>query len=95
MKKNGQSLKEALHLFLAKQGLQEGFMAAKAKLSWGEIMGELIDRYTEKVSIKNQVLYIKLKVPELREDLSYQKKEVIAKINRNLGQDFIKNIVFY
>ncbi|WP_103327616.1 DUF721 domain-containing protein [Bacteroidetes bacterium endosymbiont of Geopemphigus sp.] len=95
MKKNGQTLKEVLRLFLAKQGLQEGFMAAKAKFSWGEIMGELIERYTEKISIKDQVLYIKLKSPELREDLSYQKKEITGKINKNLGQDFIRDIFFY
>lgn len=95
MKKNGQTLKEALHFFLVKHNLQKGFIATKAKFLWGTLMGELVERYTEKVYVQHQVLHIKLKASELRQDLFYRKKEIIDKINKDLGQNFIKDIVFY
>ena len=56
-------------------------------------MGKNIQKYTIKVVYKKGILYIKLKSSVLREELTYEKFKVIKLINKELGKEYIKDLV--
>ena len=59
--------------------------------NWEKIVGERISRATKIVKIENKTLYIKCKNPTWKNELQYQKKEILNKLNQETSQ--IKKIV--
>ena len=59
--------------------------------NWEKIVGERINRATKIVKIENKTLYIKCKNPTWKNELQYQKKEILNKLNQETSQ--IKKIV--
>jgi predicted nucleic acid-binding Zn ribbon protein len=58
------------------------------------VAGESVARYTTDVRIKNQTLYVSLRVPALRADLSMRRQEYIQKLNAYVGAQIIADIRF-
>ena len=56
--------------------------------------GEAIARYTTDVSIRNQTLFVHLRVPALRADLSMRRQEFVQKLNEYVGNQVIADIRF-
>ena len=59
--------------------------------NWEKIVGERISRATKIVKIENKTLFIKCKNPTWKNELQYQKKEILNKLNQETSQ--IKKIV--
>ena len=49
---------------------------------WNTIVGSKIANATKVVKIQNKTLYIKCKNPTWKNELQYQKKEILKKINQ-------------
>ncbi|XCI74627.1 MAG: DUF721 domain-containing protein [Flavobacteriales bacterium] len=92
MKKNEYSLKEAFQEMFEEYKMKEKIIAVKAVSSWSKVMGPYIEKYTEKVSIKNRSLHIKLSSPALKQELSFGKQHIISLINQELNEDFIQKV---
>ena len=60
---------------------------------WKEIVGKQLQGYIIDSRIHKGVLYVKLNSSALRNELSYQKTDLINKINKRLKKDFIKDII--
>ncbi|MFY7899896.1 MAG: DUF721 domain-containing protein, partial [Chitinophagaceae bacterium] len=60
---------------------------------WEEIMGKTIAKYTEKIQIINQTLFITTHVGPLKNELQYQKQQIIQRINESFGEKVIKEVV--
>ena len=56
-------------------------------------MGKNIQKYTYKVVYKKGILYVKLKSSVLKEELIFEKIKVINLLNKELGKEYIKDIV--
>ena len=56
-------------------------------------MGKTIAKYTDKITIINQVLYIQSQVAPLKNELMYQKAKIIERVNEELGEAAIKDVV--
>ena len=56
-------------------------------------MGKNIQKYTFKVVYRKGTLYVKLKSSVLKEELKYEKLKVIKLINKELGKEYIKDLV--
>ena len=54
--------------------------------NWEKIVGERISRATKIVKIENKTLYIKCKNPTWKNELQYQKKEILNKLNQETSQ---------
>jgi hypothetical protein len=91
---NEQTLKELIEQLLENYKLQDGITRAKLVGSWEKIAGKYIAGQTEKIYIKNGILYIKIKSPALKHELSFAKSKLVATLNKSIGQDFIKEVVF-
>lgn len=86
-------LGDALKQFVAKSNLKNGLRAVQIESIWEEVMGKTIAKYTEKIQIINQTLFIQTSVGPLKQELLYQKNKIIERINEVLGESVIKEVV--
>lgn len=87
------SLQQAMEQFLKKSRLNTGIQAIKVEKIWAELMGNTISKYTDKIQIVGETLFITTSVAQLKTELMYQKDVIIKKINEALGENVIKQIV--
>lgn len=60
---------------------------------WETLMGKTIARYTEKINISGSTLYITTHVAPLKQELLYQKENIIARVNEALGEPVVREVV--
>ena len=58
-----------------------------------ELLGKNLMKYINDLSVKNGTLIIKIKSAVVRNELSYQKSEIIKKINEQVGNEILKEII--
>jgi Protein of unknown function (DUF721). len=69
---------------------------AETKLihSWGKVLGFSVDRYTENIYVKKEILYVRLTSSVLKNELVMCREKLIQKLNLEVGREVIKGIVF-
>jgi len=60
---------------------------------WEQIMGKTIAKYTEKIQIQGKTLFISTSMAPLKQELLYQKENIIKRVNETLGENTINNVV--
>ena len=84
---------EALKQFLNKSNLKSGLTAVQIEDIWEEIMGKTIARYTDKIQIINNTLFVYTSVAALKQELVYQKPKIIERINEAFHEKIISEVV--
>lgn len=87
------SLGEALKQFLNQSRLKGSVQALQIEDVWEQIMGKTIARYTDKIRIHGNTLYISTTVAPLKQELLYQKEKIIQRVNESLGEKVINEVV--
>ncbi|MFM8244418.1 MAG: DUF721 domain-containing protein [Candidatus Fonsibacter sp.] len=87
------SLGDALKVFLDKSRIKGSIQAFQIQEAWEKIMGKTIAGYTDKIQIHGNTLYISTSVASLRQELLYQKEQIIQRVNEQLGSRTIQKIV--
>ena len=59
---------------------------------WDELIGKSFKKYITESRIKGKTLVVKLKSSSLRNELSYQKSDIINKINEQMGEECVTEI---
>ncbi len=80
--------------FLRQSGLESPLNEYRLLSSWGEVAGEVAQRYTQDVYIRNQCLYVKLRSAVLRAELMMKRTQLVEALNRRVGAQVITDIVF-
>jgi predicted nucleic acid-binding Zn ribbon protein len=65
----------------------------EALLKWPEIVGPSVSAVTSPIRVKDGTLYIKVKNDVWRNELYYQKLQILQKIERTLKKRIISEIV--
>jgi hypothetical protein len=87
------SMQDAIQQFLKQSRLKGGIQALQIEDIWEHIMGKTIAKYTDKIQIINQTLFISTQVGPLKNELLYQKDKIIERVNEALGEKVIKEVV--
>lgn len=87
------SMGDALQIFLKNSRLKYGVQSAQIETVWAEIMGKTVSKYTDKVQIIKQTLFITTSVAPLKQELHYQKTQIIKRVNEALGETVITEVV--
>ena len=61
--------------------------------SWPKVVGPFIASHTIDLSIKNQVLFVRVDSDALRSELSYSKSLLLKNLNEIVGKEMITDIV--
>jgi hypothetical protein len=87
------SLGDAMKFFLNRSRLKNSIQALQIEEAWEKIMGKTIAKYTEKIQLNNQVLFITTHMAPLKNELLFQKESIITRVNEFLGKDTVKEVV--
>ena len=99
MKKNNrrhnsnQPISEVLKNFVQQNNLQKGINEVQVIDAWKNIMGPAIDKYTTKIQLRKNTLYVQLSSSVLRQELSYGTTTIIKNMNEELKQELIEKLV--
>lgn len=84
---------DAMKGFLNKSHLRNGIRSAQIEEIWETLMGKTIARYTDKIQIINQKLFINTSVGPLKNELQFQKTQIIERVNEAFGEEVILEVV--
>lgn len=84
---------EALKQFVQNSKLKKGIQAVQIEEIWLEMMGTTIAKYTDKIYIFNQKLFIETSIGPLKNELGFQKQQIIAQMNEKMGETIITDVV--
>ncbi len=84
---------DALKNMISKSNLRNGIRAVQIEEVWENIMGKTIAKYTQKIKIVNQTLFITTNVGPLKNELIYQKPQIIQRVNEAFGEKVISHVV--
>ena len=68
------------------------FLIGSLQNKWKNIVGKHIGGATNPIKLENNTLYVKCKNPTWKNELQYQRKELLKKINKTQTKK-IKNII--
>ena len=94
MNDDAKKIKSILDEFISKNELTDGIDAARIQDNWRKLLGENINVYTQKITLQQDTLIVKLTSSVLRQELSYGKEKIIEMINESLGKDKVSDIRF-
>ncbi|MEO0043174.1 MAG: hypothetical protein RL329_2622 [Bacteroidota bacterium] len=66
---------------------------AKIVAMWGRVMGKNIETYTRKLYVRRRVLFVEIDSSSLRHELFYGKDKIWQNLNKELGEDYLKDVV--
>jgi len=78
---------------IARLGLTRAFQQQQALMIWSEIVGKSIAGATEPERIEHGRLYIRVKNSVWRQEIHFYKKAIIEKMNGQLGNKVVKDII--
>ncbi|MDQ2733354.1 MAG: DUF721 domain-containing protein, partial [Armatimonadota bacterium] len=65
-----------------------------ALIMWPDIVGEQVARITAVQSVRNGVLHVDVETAAWAQELQFYKPDMMAKINRYIGSDAVKDVHF-
>ena len=92
-KTNQESLGEVIDRMLKVYRLKSGLTELSLRSDWEKVVGEVVASRTDEVLIRGYKLIIKLNSAAMRQELHYQKEEIIKNVNIYLGEDKIREVL--
>jgi predicted nucleic acid-binding Zn ribbon protein len=75
-------------------GIDRKLKEYDAITQWPSIVGERIAREAQPISVRNGKLFVYVEKAVWRNELTFMKRELIAKLNRSVGTSLVKDIIF-
>ncbi len=79
---------------IQKLGIGPKLKKAEAIDKWEEVVGEQIGKVTRPLRIEGEALLVHVTSAVWRNELVFLKRELIAKVNKSVGYEIIKEIIF-
>ena len=87
------SLAEAIQDYIKEMNLGPKLKEISILSSWDEMVGKAISSRTDKVYIRDGVLYVHLKSSIVRNELMMIREALREKLNNQAGEEIIKEII--
>ncbi|MDO9152393.1 MAG: DUF721 domain-containing protein [Paludibacter sp.] len=93
-KKNTELLRDVIGQVLKANHLDKQLYEKRLIDAWSVILGGNIMQYTTELVINRKVLYVALSSSVLRHDLFLSREEIKNSLNKHVGTEVIKDIIF-
>jgi len=87
------SMKDAMQEFLKGSRIRGDIQALQIEDVWEGLMGKTVARYTDKIKIIGDKLFITTQVAPLKHELIYQRDKIKQRVNEALGQKLINEVI--
>lgn len=92
-KKNDLTLREALQDMLRELRLEPKLAETRVKMLWEKVMGKTITTYTADIQLRKNVLYLTILSAPLKQELTFAREKIKTRLNEELGEEAIKDVV--
>ncbi len=75
-------------------GMTEAYDQFRTLQIWDEVVGEAIARITSVERLTDGDLYVRVRNPSWRMELNFRKKEIAERLNRQVGRELVRTIIF-
>ena len=89
-----QHIAGAIKNFLKKTGLEKAIAQQNALEVWSTVVGKNVAKNASAESIEHGMLLVRVTTPAWRQELQFQKKEIIQKLNSKQEAVQVKDIKF-
>lgn len=93
-RRNIQPIAEVLRECIRENKLDEKLKERELIAAWSTVMGEGISGYTSGLYVKNRVLFVSLRSPALRSELSLYRSKLVDTLNNHVNAPVITDIIF-
>lgn len=93
-KQEEKPLKLLIDQLLIAYGLENKLNERRLLASWEQVVGKMIARHTDDITLKKDVLFLKMNSAAIRQEMSYAKEDLIRDLNASVGKNIIRDIVF-
>ncbi|MBX7141232.1 MAG: DUF721 domain-containing protein [Chitinophagales bacterium] len=90
---NDQSMKSALDEWLREARLSEKLNERRLISKWEKLFGKTIAKYSRKITVRNRTLYLTVESAPLRQEMLFNKQVMIDRINSEIAEGMIQEIV--
>jgi len=91
---NEHTLKEVIQELVNAYRLNDGITEAQIIKSWEKTAGPYVAKFTERITIRKGILYLKISSPALKNELGYARSELMDALNKSVNKKVIKEIIF-
>lgn len=88
-----EDISDVLNAFLRQNGLETPLLQRRLIDKWDELYPAAV-KYTGEKYIRNQVLFVKILSPALRQNLSMMRTDITQKLNDAVGAKIIIDVRF-
>ena len=92
-KSNQQSIRAVIKRLLKNQKLEGRLKELDVLNNCEEVLGKNLMKYISNLSFRDGILVIKIRSAVVRNELSYQKNEILKKINQKTAKEIVKEII--
>ena len=92
--KSGTGIDKIVDRLMKAYGMEDRMKVFDVINAWEELMGKAVANRTEKISIKNKVLHLKLNSSVMRDELLHGKQVIIERVNQFAGEEIVNEIWF-
>lgn len=89
-----QTIGEAMGDMLEAFKIKKKFNQTHIIESWNELMGTAIARQTREIFFKDKKLFVRIDSGALKQELSMHKGMVVEKLNKFIGEEVVKEVIF-
>lgn len=75
-------------------GIENAVAQNNALNIWNEVVGDAVAKNTQPEKVEHGIIIVKVTSPTWRQELFFQKKEIVQKINKKIGKNVIRDIRF-
>ncbi|NTU59231.1 MAG: DUF721 domain-containing protein [Chlorobiaceae bacterium] len=75
-------------------GMTDAYEQYKTLQIWESVVGETIAKVTMVEKLKDGDLYVKVRNASWRMELNFRKKDITSRMNRAIGTEMIRSIIF-
>ncbi|MFT4032066.1 MAG: DUF721 domain-containing protein [Siphonobacter sp.] len=93
-KSNTTTLKVAIEDMLKAYQLKNKYSETYLVAFWERLVGKAIANRTGRLYVSEGTLYIEIRSAPLRQELVLAKTKLIELINREMGEDIVKDVIF-
>ena len=93
-KKNPRQLGSLISDVCRKIGMTEAYEEYKTLQIWNEVVGEAISKMTTVEKMKEGDLHVKVMNPSWRMELNFRKRDIVSKLNKAIGYEMVRTIIF-
>ncbi|MDD2636789.1 MAG: DUF721 domain-containing protein [Bacteroidales bacterium] len=90
---NTESISDLIKKAIADNNLNDGLDKVRIKTIWKDVTGTHIANATTEINVYSSKLFVKISSSIIRSELMLIRSELVKRINKELGREFITEIV--